>query len=319
MSPDLSRLLRPKSVAVIGGGAWGPAVVAECQKMGFDGPIWPVNPRRDEIAGHACFASIDDLPEPPDAVFLAIPREPAIEALRKLSEMGTGGAVCYTAGFAEMGGEGAGLEAELIEATGDMALIGPNCYGLINYLDSVALWPFAHGGFAPGYGAAIITQSGMLSSDLTMSQRSVPFAYMISAGNQALLALEDFVDVLCEDERVRAIGLHIEGLKDVRKFSRAALKALEAGKPIVALKTGSSQVGARLTESHTGSLSGTDELYGALFEKFGIIRVYSPAQLLETLNTEREAAWAKYSHLFFSAIGFFDWPVDLHLADTNVR
>ncbi len=280
---NLQRLLKPRHVALTGG-TDAVTVAGEIRRIGFDGPVWPVNPRRGEIAGHKCYASIADLPEAPDAVFLAIPREPAIDALRQLSEMGAGGVVCYTAGFGEMGEEGAGLEAELIQATGDIALVGPNCYGLINYLDKVALWPFAHGGFAPGYGAAIITQSGMLSSDLTMSQRSVPFAYMISAGNQATLGLEDFIDALCEKDEVRAFGLHIEGLKDISRFVAAAQKALRLGKPIVALKTGSSVVGSSLTESHTGSLSGSDELYSALFDKLGIIRVHSPAQLLETIK-----------------------------------
>ncbi len=280
---NLQRLLKPRHVALIGG-TDAVTVAGECARIGYDGPIWPVNPKRDEIAGHRCYGSIDDLPEAPDAVFLAIPREPAIEAVRKLAARGAGGVVCYTAGFGEMGDEGAGLEAGLVEAAGDMALVGPNCYGLINYIDQNALWPFAHGGYAPGYGAAIITQSGMLASDLTMSQRSVPLAFMISAGNQASLALEDFVDALCENDKVRAFGLHIEGLQDVPGFVAAAQKAQKAGKPIVALKTGSSVVGSKLTESHTGSLSGSDELYSALFDKLGIIRVSSPAQLLETLK-----------------------------------
>ncbi len=280
---NLQRLLNPRHVALIGGSD-AVTVAGECARIGFSGPVWPVNPKRSEIGGHTCFASIKELPEAPDAVFLAVPRAAAIEALRQLSAKGAGGVVCYTAGFAEMGSEGEALQDELIAAAGEMALVGPNCYGLINYLDKVALWPFAHGGFAPGYGAAIVTQSGMLSSDLTMSQRSVPFAFMISAGNQAILALEDFVDALCERAEVRAIGLHIEGLKDVAQFCAAAQKARRAGKPIVALKTGSSTVGSRLTESHTGSLSGSDELYSALFEKLGIIRVHSPAQLLETLK-----------------------------------
>ncbi len=280
---NLQRLLNPRHVALVGGGD-AVAAATECARIGFEGPVWPVNPGRDEIGGHACFASVDDLPEAPDAVFLAVPRAAAIDVLRQLSAKGAGGVVCYTAGFREMGEDGAALEVDLVEAAGDMALVGPNCYGLINYLGKVALWPFAHGGYAPGYGAAIITQSGMLSSDLTMSQRSVPFAYMISAGNQSVLALEDFVDALCTTEEVRAFGLHIEGLQDVPRFVEAAHKALQAGKPIVALKTGSSQVGSQLTQSHTGSLSGSDELYSALFEKLGIIRVHSPAQLLETLK-----------------------------------
>jgi len=198
--------------------------------------------------------------------------------------MGAGGVVCYTAGFGETGEAGALAEQRLVAAAGDLALIGPNCYGLINYVDRVALWPFAHGGSCPGYGAAIITQSGMLSSDLTMSQRSVPFAYMISAGNQSQLHLEDFIDILCEQPEVRAIGLHIEGLKDIARFEAVALKALERAIPIVALKTGTSRIGAELTVSHTGSLSGTRELYDALFDRLGVIRVASPAQLLETLK-----------------------------------
>jgi len=280
---NLLRLLRPRHVAVLGGRD-AVVVAGECARIGFPGPFWPVNPKRAEIGGHRCFASLDDLPEAPDAVFLAVPREPAIEALAKLDRMGAGGVVCYTAGFGETGEAGALAEQRLVAAAGDLALIGPNCYGLINYVDRVALWPFAHGGSCPGYGAAIITQSGMLSSDLTMSQRSVPFAYMISAGNQSQLHLEDFIDILCEQPEVRAIGLHIEGLKDIARFEAVALKALERAIPIVALKTGTSRIGAELTVSHTGSLSGTRELYDALFDRLGVIRVASPAQLLETLK-----------------------------------
>ena len=280
---NLLRLLNPRHVAVIGGRD-AQTVAGECRRIGYAGPFWPVNPHRSEIGGHPCFASVRDLPQPPDAVFLAIPRPAAIATLAELNEMGAGGVVCYTAGFGETGAEGAEAEAQLVAAAGDMALVGPNCYGLINYAGKVALWPFAHGGRFPGYGAAIITQSGMLSSDLTISQRSVPFAYMVSAGNQSVLRLEDFVDVLSEQPDVRAIGLHIEGLKDVRAFEAAALKALERGIPIVALKTGSSSIGAELAISHTGSLSGTDDLYKALFNRLGIIRVTSPAQLLETVK-----------------------------------
>ena len=278
---NLERLLKPRHVAVIGGRDTE-TVAAECKRIGFSGPFWPVNPKRSHIGGHPCFASIDALPEAPDAVFLAVPKDAAIEALQKLSAMGAGGVVCYTAGFGETGSEGAEAEARLVAAAGDLALVVPNCYGVINYVDRVALWPFTHGGSCPGYGAAIITQSGMLSSDFTMSQRGAPFAFMVSAGNQTLLRLEDFVDALAERPEVRALGLHIEGLKDVQAFERAALKALSFGKPIVALKTGTSRLGSSLTVSHTGSLSGTEELYDALFERLGIIRVSSPAQLLET-------------------------------------
>lgn len=280
---NLSRLLAPRQVAVIGGND-AETVAKECKRIGFSGQLWPVNPKRRQIAGHPCFAQIEDLPEPPDAVFLAIPRHAAIESVARLNAFGAGGAVCYTAGFGELDEGGIELQHALIDAAGDIALVGPNCYGLINYIDRVALWPFVHGGKCPGYGAAIITQSGMLSSDLIMSQRSVPFAYMISAGNQAMLGLEDYIDVLVDKEPVRAIGLHIEGLKDVASFAEAASKAIKRNVPIVALKTGSSTIGAQLTVSHTGSLSGDDDLYQALFDRLGIIRVHTPASLLETLK-----------------------------------
>ncbi len=280
---NLLRLLRPRHVALIGGRD-AVTVAGELGRIGYAGQVWPVNRKRAEIGGHRCFPRIEDLPEAPDAAFVAVPREAAIEAVAGLARIGAGGAVCYTAGFGETGPEGAEAEARLVAAAGDLALIGPNCYGMINYVARAALWPFAHGGDGSAEGVAIITQSGMLSSDLTMSQRSVPFAYAISAGNQAVLTLEDFTGALAGQPEVRAIGLHIEGLKDIPAFERAALGALERGVPIVALKTGSSRIGQSLTVSHTGSLSGTDELYGALFDRLGIIRVTSPAQLLETLK-----------------------------------
>jgi len=280
---NLERLLAPRHVAIVGGQE-AQVVAGECARIGYQGALWPVNPRRRVIGGHACFARVEDLPEPPDAVFVAVPRDAAIDTIGRLSGMGAGGAVCYTAGFAETGEEGAAYDAALVEAAGELALVGPNCYGLINYLDRVALWPFAHGGTCPGYGAAVITQSGMLSSDLTMSQRSVPFAFMVSAGNQSVVSLEDFVDVLSGRPGVRAIGLHIEGIRDVARFSEAVGGAIDAQVPVVALKTGTSAIGARLTISHTGSLSGDDDLYQALFHRLGIIRVKTPAQMLETLK-----------------------------------
>lgn len=278
---NLNRLLRPRHIAFVGGRDAGIAV-REARRRGFQGQMWAVNPKRDSIDGVPCVPSIGHLPEAPDAVYLAIPAPGVVDALRELADMGAGGVVCFSAGFKETGDQAA--EKALIDATGDMALIGPNCYGLINYIDNSALWSFEHGGWSPGYGAAIITQSGMFSSDITMSARSLPMAYMVSAGNQAVLGLEDFLDHFVQDTAVRAIGLHIEGLQDIPAFERAALTAIERGVPIVALKTGSSRIGATLTVSHTGSLSGSNELYGALFARTGVTSVASPAQFLETLK-----------------------------------
>lgn len=280
---NLERLLNPRHVAVIGGRE-AETAAGECARIGFRGSVWPVNPRRASIGGRPCFRAVEDLPEAPDAAFVAVPREAAVDTVARLRGMGAGGAVCHTAGFAETGAEGARLEAALVEAAGDLALIGPNCYGFINYLDRAALWPFAHGGACPGYGAAIVTQSGMLSSDLTMSRRSVPFAVMASVGNQAVVTQADLVDVLGGYRGVRAIGLHVEAIPDVARFAEAIRRAVAAGVPVVALKTGVSEIGASLTASHTGALSGADDLYQALFDRLGVVRVATPAQMLETLK-----------------------------------
>ncbi|MFT4742636.1 MAG: acyl-CoA synthetase (NDP forming) [Yoonia sp.] len=278
---NFQRLLRPRHIAFIGGRD-ATIAINEARRRGFQGQMWAVNPKRSELAGLPCVASINDLPEAPDAVYLAIPAGGVVAALQTLAQMGASGVVCFSAGFKETGD--AAAEQALINATGDMALIGPNCYGVINYIDNAALWSFEHGGWSPGYGAAIITQSGMFSSDITMSQRSLPLAYMVSAGNQAVLGQEDFLEIFTDDPAVRAIGLHIEGLQDIPRFERAALKALSKGIPVVALKTGSSEIGSALTVSHTGSLSGATELYEALFARTGVISVTNPSQFIETLK-----------------------------------
>ncbi len=280
---NFQRLLTPRHIVFVGG-TDAAIAIGEARRRGFQGQMWVVNPKRETLNGLPCLDTLADLPEAPDAVFLAIPAPFVPEAITQLREMGAGGIVCYSAGFGEAHDEGRGLEDNLRDALGDMALIGPNCYGLINYVGNTALWPFAHGGECPGYGAAILTQSGMFSSDITMAQRSLPMAYMISAGNQADLGLAEFIDLLCDRDEVRAIGVHIEGLSDIPTFERAALKALRAGTPIVALKTGNSAIGESLTLSHTGSLAGSATLYQALFQRLGIISVTNPSQFLETLK-----------------------------------
>ena len=226
---NFQRLLKPRHIAFIGG-RYAIIAINEARRRGFDGEMWAVNPKRSDLAGVPCVASIEALPVAPDAVYLAIPASEVVEALRCLAAVGAGGVVCFSAGFKEAGNTQ--KEKDLVDATGDMALIGPNCYGIINYIDNSALWSFEHGGWSPGYGAAIITQSGMFSSDITMSQRSLPLAYMVSAGNQAVLGPEDFLDFFADDPAVRAIGLHLEGLQNIPKFERAALKALSTGLPL---------------------------------------------------------------------------------------
>ena len=280
---NLKRLLAPRHVAFVGGRSMARAL-KRCAEGGYAGQMWLVNPQHDELEGVPCVRQISDLPCGPDAVFIATNRELTLTCVRELAAKGAGGAICYASGFAESGAEGQALQQQLLEAAGDMALLGPNCYGLLDYLHSCALWPVAHGGKAVERGVAVLTQSGNFAYNLSMSDRSLPVAYMASVGNQAQLGVAELMDVLLDEPRVTAIGLHLEGLKNVPAFARAAHKALEQGIPVIVLKTGVSQIGAELALSHTSSLSGSDALYDALFARLGVIRVSGPVSFVETLK-----------------------------------
>lgn len=163
-------------------------------------------------------------------------------------------------------------------------MIGPNCYGVINYMNGAALWPDQHGGERVEHGVAIITQSGNMAVNFTMQQRGIPLAMLICLGNQANVGIQDCVAAMLEDPRITAIGLHIEGLNDIAAFTAVAAQALRLKKPIVALKTGRSAVGASIAQSHTASLVGADNLFDALFQRLGIARVDSVDEFLETLK-----------------------------------
>lgn len=279
----MKRLFTPRTVAVFGGAGAGTAI-EQCRIAGFDGDLFAVNPGRTELNGIPCVASAGDLPLVPDAAFVAAPPAASVEIIRQLSALGAGGAVCYASGFAELGDAGIDLQNALQEAAGDMAVVGPNCHGFLNYLDGVALWPDEHGGSRVDSGIALVTQSGNFGINLSMQQRGVDLGYVITVGNMSCLGLNDYIEFLIRDTRVTAIGLHIEGIDKVHEFSIAAIKALEAGVPIVAIKTGRSARGAEINMSHTASLAGEDRLYDALFRRLGIARCHTVTQFLETLK-----------------------------------
>lgn len=286
MKPDLSRLLNPKSIALFGG-AWAENVILQLQKSGFDGDIWPVHPKRESICGIQCYADIGDLPKAPDASFVGVNRELTIEVIKTLSKMGAGGATCFASGFSESENEGTGgadLQQRLIEAAGDMPILGPNCYGLLNYLDNVTLWPDQHGGRSCEKGVAIIGQSSNVLINMTMQKRGLPIAYTVAAGNQAQTQLSDIASHLLEDNRVTAVGLYIEGFGDIRKLEALAAKARKLHKPIVAIKTGKSEKSKLATLTHTASLAGSAAAASALMKRLGIVEVESIAVFLETLK-----------------------------------
>ncbi len=279
----LRRLLSPRSLAVVGGRE-AEEVIRQCDVLGFPGPVWPVNPNRSEMAGRHCVPSVGDLPDVPDAAFVAVPAEPTIDVVGALAAIGAGGAVCYASGFAEVGEEGRERQQRLVAAAAGMPLIGPNCYGAIDYLDGVALWPDQHGGRRVERGVAIVTQSGNMGLNMTMQRRSLSLAYMVTLGNQAVVGVADCLTALLDDERVTAIGLHIEGIADIPAFEAAARLALERRVPLIALKAGRSDAAGRLALSHTASITGRDSLYDALFERLGIPRMHSVPEFLETLK-----------------------------------
>ncbi|WP_432447767.1 acetate--CoA ligase family protein [Aliiroseovarius marinus] len=283
----LDRLLRPRSIAVIGGGVWCANVIEQCLKMGFTGNIWPVHPTKPEVGGLSAYPSIEALPDAPDASFVGVNRNVTIEAVAALSAKGAGGAICFASGFREANAEledGAALEHALLKAAGDMPIIGPNCYGLLNLLDGVALWPDQHGAACSDKGVAIITQSSNIAINLTMQKRGLPMAYVVTAGNQAQTGLAEIGQALLEDDRVTALGLHIEGIGDLRSFEALARRAAELGKPIVALKIGRSDQARAATISHTASLAGSDAGARALLRRLGVGQVDSLSDFLEALK-----------------------------------
>lgn len=282
MALNLQRLLRPQSIAVFGGRE-AAQVVKQCERLGYSGPVYPIHPTKAEIHGRRCYRNIADLPETPDVSFIGVNRELTVQIVAELSAAGSGGAVCYASGYKEVQVEQ--LQQSLVNAAANMPIVGPNCYGFINYLDGVALWPDQHGGRRiEGRGVALLTQSGNMTINLTMQRRALPLAYVITLGNQAQLGLSAMIEAVLDDDRVSAIGLHIEGIDDVGMFERAAQRAQRCSIPIVAVKTGRSKIGAQLTMSHTASLAGSDQLVDAFLGRLGIARVHSLTALLESLK-----------------------------------
>jgi acyl-CoA synthetase (NDP forming) len=285
MPKSLERLFRPRTIAVFGGKE-AARVVEQCDRMGFAGEIWPVHPARDEVHGRRCFRSFADLPGAPDAAFVGVNRTLTVDIVRGLAERGAGGAVCYASGFREADptGQGAALEDALVQAAGDMPILGPNCYGLINYLDGALLWPDQHGGVRSERGVAIVTQSSNMAINMTMQRRALPIAYVATAGNQAQTGLSEIAEGLLEDQRVTAVGLHIEGIDDVPRFEAMARSARELGKPVVAMTVGRSEQAQAAAVSHTASIAGMEAAKAAFFTRLGIPRLRSIPEFLETLK-----------------------------------
>lgn len=286
---SISRLLAPRSVAVIGASADAAKTagrpVSYLVKHGFAGDIYPVNPKVGRIGELACYPDIASLPAVPDVGIVLLGAERAHLAVRELAARGTAAAIVLASGYTETGEEGARRQRQLIEAAGSMRILGPNTIGLVNLTDNIVL--SATGALEmehfPVGSIGVVSQSGGILGALLSraAARGIGLSKLISTSNEVDLELADFIDHLADDEATRVIALYVETVRNPQKFRAAALKAARAGKPVVAFKIGRSEAGAKAAVSHTGALAGADRMYDALFKQVGVIRAQTFGDLLD--------------------------------------
>jgi acyl-CoA synthetase (NDP forming) len=289
MSKAIQKLMKPGSIAVIGAStdpkktAGRPIVYL--QKHHFKGRIYPVNPRVEEIAGLKCYPDIASLPEAPDVALIMVGTDKVQSAVKELAALGVPAAIVLTSGFAEHGPEGLKRQEELIAAAGKMRILGPNTIGMVNVTDDIPLSPSSAlemDEFPKGSVSVISQSGGILGSLLSRATASgVGLSKLVSTSNEADLSLADFVDYLVEDLSTKVIVLYIESIRHPEQFRAAALRARQAGKPIVVYKVGKSESGIKAAISHTGALAGADKMYDALFEQTGIIRAKTFSEFLD--------------------------------------
>jgi acetate---CoA ligase (ADP-forming) len=288
---DLKNLFHPRSVALIG-------VSNEQNKLsgrpfrffreyGYAGDVYPVNPKYPEIAGLRCFAKLSDIPGEVDLAVITLPASAVPEALRECGTKGVKAAAIISSGFAEVGGEGVRLQTELTNVASKygIAVCGPNCSGFVYFPQRVTA-TFSVGldaGFPEPGPAAFISQSGALSSYIlgAAKERGLAFRYWITTGNECVLSFTDYLQYVLEDPEVRLVLGYLEDARDGEAFQAAARRALALDKPLIIMKTGRSEAGAKASVSHTGSLAGADEVYQAVFSKNGVLRAENLDELFD--------------------------------------
>jgi acyl-CoA synthetase (NDP forming) len=278
------RLLNPSSVAVVGASeradTYSSETLLNLQRLGFAGEVWGVNPRRTSVYGHPCFPSLDALPEPPDAVVVAIPAAGVPAVIEDAGRLGCGGAVVYGAGFGEAGD--AELEAALREAATRWSLpvCGPNCDGLISLHSRAALWGDALAAPQPGH-VALVSQSGNLVVNALATRRGLRLHTAISSGNEAVVTTPDWVEHLAGVDGVRSIALLVESDGDGARLCDALAACADAGVGVAVLKVGASAAGAAAAAAHTGAVAGDHRVFRALVEEAGAAWAADVHDLLE--------------------------------------
>jgi len=280
-SAMIARLLRPRSIAVVGAsdkaGALGASLLGNLDRHAFAGPIYPINPNRETIGGRACLSSIDDLPEGVDAAVLAIPRAAVLDAIRRLAKRKCGAAIVFSAGFAEGGEAGLIEQAEIarIASEAGMVLEGPNCLGMVNHVDGVPLTFVETRCIAPAGRKAIgiVSQSGAMAAVLgtTLQARDVALSYSVSTGNEAASTVENYVDWLVDEPNTSVVAMIVEQFRDPRRFLEVAKKIRAAGKQIVLLHPGKSSAARASAATHTGAMAGDYQLMRAKVQRAGVI------------------------------------------------
>lgn len=284
---SLDKLLAPRSIAVVGAstrpGAAGSIVVENLLRLEFEGSVYPVNPRYEEIAGLPCYPSLSAIPDVPDAVFIGIPAAAAPGVLQEAGEKGIKGAEINASGFGDDGPEGQALQAELARIAGryGIALCGPNNMGYINLRNRCAIYTSRVREVRPGP-VALVGQSGSACLAMGADPKQLGLSYLITAGNEAVVTAADYLDYLVRDDAVRLVLMFLETIRQPEKFAAAAIQAAERGKRIIAIKVGRSQSGEVAVRAHTGAIAGQDDVYEAFFKRYGIIRVADFDEMAET-------------------------------------
>jgi acyl-CoA synthetase (NDP forming) len=298
-APDLARLLRPRSVAIVGAsptpGALGNSVMRNLDRLGFAGDLHLVNPKRSEIDGRPCVASIDDLAEGVDVAVLAIPGPAVLDSVRALARRGAGAAIIFSAGFAEGGEEGLAAQAEIgeIARRSGMVIEGPNCLGMANFIDGIPL-TFVEIPPIPrraGRNIALVSQSGAMAivETTTLIAKGLGLSYFISTGNEAASGVEDYVEQMLDDADTQIIGMIVEQFRDPARFLSLARRAAGLGKPIVLLHPGKSAAARESAATHTGAMAGDYSVMRTKVRDAGVVLVDSLEELGDVLDLAARA------------------------------
>lgn len=290
MSGKIDRLLRPKSIAIVGASSKstspGARILSNLTRCGFKGSIFLVNPGRNELDGRPCVASVSDLPSEIDLAALCVPKAGIAGSLRECASRGIGAAVVFAAGYAEQDEQGAAEQATISRVARDagIALLGPNCLGFINTVDGIPITiATANPPAEIKPGVSVIAQSGAFMSSLraTLELKGIPTSMLVSVGNQAVLGIEDILEDLIADAGTQVITIFAERLRAPQRFLELAGKARAAHKPIVLMHTGKSSRAREAAQSHTGALAGNHAVMRALLSHESVVMVDSLDELAD--------------------------------------